>query len=235
MTARFGPDLLNGLPPTGRRYLRHAIAPGAAVAREVRLRTHFTMYLRETASTPNELRGRQELSFEAFRWQARTRYRGLPVRVTDDYGTGRGSVRVDLLSFLPLIRASGPDVSRSARGRLAAEAVWLPSALLPGSGAVWEQLGDDVARVERVIDGDPIALTLEIDGSGRLRRLGMERFGDVGVDSWQPIPYGVEVVEEGTFDGYTIPTRLVGGWWLGSPRYDPSRAGVFRISGASFG
>ena len=218
VTTRFEPDLLDGLPPTGRRYLRHAIAPGLAVARVARLRTHFTMFLRETAPRPNELRGRQELRFDAFLWRARTRYRGLPVRVTDDYRAGRGGVRVDLLGVLPLFRASGPEVSRSARGRLAAEAVWLPAALLPRSGAVWEQLGDDVARVERVIDGDSIALTLEIDGSGRLRRLSMERFGDVGVDSWQPIPYGMEVVEERTFEGYTIPTRLIGGWWLGTPR-----------------
>ena len=57
----------------------------------------------------------------------------------------------------------------------------------------------------------------------------MLRHGNVGVDSWQPIPYGVEVLADATFGGYTIPTRLRGGWWYGTERYDPAGASLLRV------
>lgn len=59
----------------------------------------------------------------------------------------------------------------------------------------------------------------------------MLRHGDVGVDSWQAIPFGVRVEEETTFDGDTLPTRLRGGWWYGTERYVPSEASVFEVVG----
>jgi hypothetical protein len=43
-----------------------------------------------------------------------------------------------LLGLLRLLHAQGPDVSRSAAGRAAAEAVWVPTALLPRFGVTWE-------------------------------------------------------------------------------------------------
>ena len=62
----------------------------------------------------------------------------------------------------------------------------------------------------------------------------MIRYGDVGVDTWQPIPYGFAVEDEQTFGGYTIPSLLHGGWWYGTDRYDAQGASRFRIHEASF-
>ena len=44
---------------------------------------------------------------------------------------------METLGLVPIIRAAGPDVARSAAGRAAAEAVWVPTALLPRYGAHW--------------------------------------------------------------------------------------------------
>ena len=62
----------------------------------------------------------------------------------------------------------------------------------------------------------------------------MERHGDVGVEWWGPIPYGFAVEEERTFEGYTIPTRVRGGWWYGTERYDVADASLFRVVDARF-
>jgi hypothetical protein len=159
----------------------------------------------------------------------------LPVRVEDHYAAGRGAVNVWALGILPVARARGLDVDRSARGRLAIEAIWLPSALLPGRGVAWEGISNDRARVTLTIDGEEIPLTLTVGEAGGLREVTMLRHGDVGVERWQPIPYGVEVEEEATFGGYTIPTRLWGGWWYGTERYDPAGASILGVLGASFG
>jgi hypothetical protein len=42
----FGADQVAGLPEAARRYLRHAIAPGARLASAVRLRMHGEIKLR---------------------------------------------------------------------------------------------------------------------------------------------------------------------------------------------
>lgn len=42
-----------------------------------------------------------------------------------------------LLGLLRVLHAQGPDISRSAAGRVAAEAVWVPTALLPRLGVTW--------------------------------------------------------------------------------------------------
>jgi hypothetical protein len=125
-------------------------------------------------------------------------------------------------------------VRLSARGRLAIESVWLPSALLPGEGVAWEGIASDRARVTLTLDGEAIPLTLTVGDDGRLRAVTMLRHGDHGVESWRPLPYGVEVDEETTFGGYTIPTRLRGGWRYGSERYDPAGAAILRVLDAEF-
>jgi hypothetical protein len=53
-----------------------------------------------------------------------------------------------LHGLIPVVRADGLDVRRSAQGRLAAEtAAWLPHALTPQMGARWTPVDDDRAIV----------------------------------------------------------------------------------------
>lgn len=231
---RFREEMVSGLPEPARRYLLHAIAPGTPLAGAVRLRTDFAMRLTEEADEPVDLAGYEVLAPpRGFVWRARARMGPLPACVRDSYAAGAGRVSVYALGLVPLVQSGGPDVSRSARGRLAIEVIWLPSALLPGEGVAWEEVSADKARVTLTIDGEAIPLTLTVGSDGGLREVTMRRYGDVGVDSWRPIPYGVEVEAEATFDGYTIPTRLRGGWWYGSERYDPAGASLLSVLDAA--
>lgn len=232
---RFTEERVSGLPGAARRYLLHAIAPGTPLAGAVRLDTDFAMRLTAHADKPVDLPGTEVLAPpRGLVWRARARIGPVPVRVGDHYAAGEGAVSVYALGLLPLVRATGPDVSRSARGRLAVEAIWLPSALLPGEDVEWEEVSEDQTRATLTIDGEPIPLTLTVGRDGSLREATMTRYGDVGVDSWCPIPYGVAAEAEATFNGYTIPTRLRGGWWYGTERYDPAKASVLAVVGATF-
>ena len=48
----------------------------------------------------------------------------------------------------------------------------------------------------------------------------MKRWGNLTADgAYQLIPYGMKIVAERMFDGYTIPTQFAGGWWYGTERY----------------
>ena len=64
----------------------------------------------------------------------------------DAYAGGEGRMRWKLWSVLPVARAGGPDVARSAAGRLAIESIFVPSALLPSAGVSWEPVDDATAR-----------------------------------------------------------------------------------------
>jgi hypothetical protein len=56
---------------------------------------------------------------------------------SDRYVDGNGGLDWKLLSLLTVAHAEGPDVARSAAGRSGAEAIWLPTALLPRFGGRW--------------------------------------------------------------------------------------------------
>ncbi|MEX0822043.1 MAG: hypothetical protein WD021_07845 [Rhodothermales bacterium] len=47
-------------------------------------------------------------------------------------------------------------------------------------------------------------------------------------------PYGFEVEEERTFGGYTIPSRIRGGWWYGTDRFRDEDAAEFNVLHAAY-
>lgn len=233
--ATFSEALVEGLPAPARRYFLHAIQPGTPLARSVQLRISGRMRPREGAGLV-DLTAQETLAPpRGFVWTARLKMGPVSLRVRDHYAHGEGAVTIHALGLVPVGRSTGPAVTRSSRHRLAGESVWLPPALLPGSGATWEAVDETHARVTLTVDGEPIALTLQVDEAGRLQEVTMARYGDVGVETWQLIPYGFAVEEEQTFDGYTIPSVLRGGWWYGTDRYDAAGASRFRIHEASIG
>lgn len=225
---------MNDLPAPARRYLSHAIAPATPPARSVWLRAAYRM-----RPKPNgrlfDLDSEETLTpFESFVWTARFRVGPIPFQVRDHYAAGAGDVRVRALGFLPVGGARGADVTRSSLHRLAIESVWLPSALLPGERARWQPIDDDRARVTLTVDGEDVPVVVTVEPSGRLREVVMERHGDVGVDSWRPIPYGFAVEEERVGDGYAVPWRLRGGWWYGTKRFRDDDAVVARVEEIRF-
>ena len=223
----FSPEMVEGLPPVAQRYLLHAIEPGTPLARWVEIEMR------------GEIRPAGEwMPFEAeqvlmpgrgFIWKARAKKGFVPLRVTDHYLAGGARVRVALFGLIPIVNASGPEVAKSAAGRLLGECVWLPSALLPQQGATWEEVDNFHARVTLGVDDLKTTLTLTVDGEGRLEEVVFPRWRDTEGDF---VPFGVAVEEERTFGGYTIPSKLRAGWWYGTDRYEE----FFRatIEGATF-
>jgi hypothetical protein len=152
-------------------------------------------------------------------WRARVRMLGLPVRGHDQIIDGRAEMRWRLLGLIPLVTAAGPDIDRSTAGRLAAELVWLPSALA-SPDVQWEDRGADRTRAAFEVQGHAMALELTLEPSGRLTSLALERWGSPDRGPFRALPFGGVVDAEGAFGGYTIPTRLRIGWYPGTPRFE---------------
>lgn len=63
---------------------------------------------------------------DEFVWAATVSMWGLPIVGADEYLGGKGAMRWKLLGLIPVAAAEGPDVSKSALGRMKAEqATWL--------------------------------------------------------------------------------------------------------------
>ncbi|MBD2433108.1 MULTISPECIES: DUF6920 family protein [Fischerella] len=216
----FTEDMVAGLPNPVQRYFLHAIAPGTPLASSVTLEMSGSFRLGEDKPwVPMQAKQRISL-LKGFVWKA-TIGRGLSQFVGADYyinGTGR--MRFSLWGLVPLVNAHTHDIARSSIGRLAGEFVWLPSALLPQQGVIWQAIDERTVQVSFVINDEPVTLTLVVDADGKILKLSLPRWGDKTEDSsWHYIPFGVEFQAEQKFGGFTIPSQMNAGWWFGTERY----------------
>ena len=230
---RFEPGMVVDLPEPARRSFLHAIRPGTPLVQSVRLT--MTGEMRLGPRQPwLRLRARQTFAPPAgFVWEANVGRGLMRFAGADTYANGQGRVVFRLWDLAPIVRASGPDASRAARERLAIESIWQPAALLPQRGVAWTSTGDRMARAVVTIDGEAIPLTLTVAGDGSLESTAMERWGDLTPDGrYAAIPFGVDVLAERTFGGYTVPSGVRVGWWYGTGhQFDFFHA---EISGAAY-
>jgi hypothetical protein len=155
-----------------------------------------------------------------FIWGATVRLLGVPiVRGFDRLVDGEGAMRWKLLGVIPVVTGSGPDITRSATGREEAESLWLLLVLVRRE-VRWTALDSRHAAV--TLSGRPDAAPVEfaIDSNGRLESVKMQRWGNPGGGAFRLVDFGGLMETEGTFGGYTIPTRVRVGWYFGSPRFE---------------
>ncbi len=214
---RFDAEALRDRPDGVRHYLTHAIADGATLAAAVRLRMHGEIKL----GGWRRFRAEQVIRRDrGMIWAATVRVMGLPVRGYDRLVDGAGAMRWWLLGLIPVVKASGPDVNRSAAGRLAAESVWLPSRLADPR-RTWTALDPRHVHVGLGLAGERSVLDLSLGGDGRVEGLRLPRWGRPGGGRHRYEDFGGFVEQEGTFQAYTIPTRMRIGWFVGTDRFEP--------------
>lgn len=203
-----------GLPEPVAGFFRAAIAPDTPLARAARLEMHGHIRL-----GPRWLpfRAREVLApLFGFVWPASVL--GL-LRGSDRCVDGQAAMDWRIAGR-SVIHADGPDVSRSAAGRGAAEGMWVPTALLPRFGVDWR--AEDASHVVAgyAIGDEHVENHLFLAPDGRVVRSYFERWGDPdGTGEWRRIPFGADVLGWATFDGVTIPAAGRVGWWYGSPRF----------------
>lgn len=215
-TRRFDPASIEQLPAAARSYLLHAIAPGAPLASAARLHMHGTMRLRGAWI---EFTATQVLRWDrGFVWRASTRMFGLPISGFDRLVDGEAEMRWKLLGVVPVVTASGPEIARSAAGRLHGEAMWLPTVLL-GPDVRWEPRDASHAGLVIHAHGEDSRLELTLDERGAPRSCKLPRWGDLGTGEFRYEDFGVIVEQERCFGGLTIPSRLRVGWYFDTPRF----------------
>lgn len=163
MSAGYSAAGLTGVPEVVRRYFGSALSDGQPLIRAARITQRGEFLLRPPRGFhPFTATEQFTARPPTFAWDARIRLApGLSVRVRDSFLDGRGSMRATLLRVLRLAAAEGtPEMAAGALHRFLAEAVWLPTALLPGCGLAWTMLDGDAARVS--LTEGPTTAQLEV-------------------------------------------------------------------------
>lgn len=218
---------LEGLPEPAQRHLRAAIPPGAVIARSVSLRMRGRIKIGRWLP----FRARQVLSpHRGFGWAARVA--GV-ISGWDRYIDGAGAMQWKLGGLVDLASGSGRDVSLSARGRVAAEAIWVPTALVPRCGVRWTSDGPDSATLHYELDGTPMTVTYRLDAHGRITSLVFDRWGDPdGTGTWGWHSFGGEIRDHRRSADVLIPGTGRVGWHFGTDRWPEGAFFEFTITGA---
>lgn len=209
------------IPDTARRYLEHAIRKDAPSVRTVRLRMHGEIKLKTWRSFGAD----EVLAWDRnMIWRARTSMNGLPISGFDRVAHGLGEQRWKLLGLFPVMTASGPDIARSGAGRVAGEAIWLPTILRDGAIA-WSAPDASHARASLAAFSERADLAMTVAPDGRLESVAYKRWGNPDGGLFRYESFGGVMEAEGAFQGYTIPTRMRMGWYFGTERFE--REGEF--------
>jgi hypothetical protein len=141
-------------------------------------------------------------------------------------------MRWRLLRLFPVLTAAGPDITRSARGRMAGEIALIPTAF---PTAAWTRSERPDTAVATWQFGDVTeSAELLVARSGRLAEIRVNRWGNPGGAPFGRYPFGVRVEAERRFGGITIPSVFRAGWWWGTERQHEGEFFRAEITGAVF-
>lgn len=210
----FDDDEIRDVPEPVRRFFRASIAQGTPLATAARLRIRGYIKLRRWVP----FRSTEVLApHRGFVWAA---HAAGVISGSDHYLDGAGRMQWKLGGLITVMQGSGPDVSRSAGGRAGAEAIWVPTSLLPRYGVAWSASDDHHIAASYEIDGIPIDARVEIDADGRVVSQRIDRWGDPDATGrWAWHPFGCDATEHRSSDGVTIPSRGRVGWFHGTERW----------------
>lgn len=207
----FSEGELQGLPAPVHRYFRASIASGTPLAQSARLRMHGAV---RVGKWWLPFRAEQILSpLHGYLWAARV---ARVVVGSDRYVDGDGAMEWKLLGRIKLMLAEGPDVSRSAAGRAGAEAVWVPTAMLPRFGVAWSARDPHHITARYPVDDLDLTLDYTLDHHARVRSIALDRWGAPDNNEQARLHRFVhERTRVSTFGGLTIPSAGRGGWFDG--------------------
>ncbi len=197
------------VPEPARRWLNHAIEPGTPLYRraeltmhgEIRLGRRWHPFVATEVITPDV----------GFVWAARAHIAGLPVVGYDAYAEGAGAMQWQLFG-LCVQSDFGSCVTLSAAGRLAAEAVLLPTSLVTAS---WHSGHDPDTAVYGHHTSGRLAhthVTIDVAPDGRLRSVSVGRWGNPTGHSFGRHPFAVTFDGEHRFGPLVIPDGIHASW-----------------------
>ena len=224
-------SMLEGLPEPVSTYFRRTLPDGQPFIATAELVQDAEFFV-GGAWRPLAAMQRFTTTPPGFVWDARIRMAPLvPVFVRDSYVNGAAAMRGTLLGVYPLVdQAGAPELDAGALVRYLAEAVWVPTALLPGSFVTWRPI-DHRSALATIADGRTrVSAQFRFDENGDVREIfAPDRFREVN-GAYVPTPWLVRCTEHDVHGGVRIPVRCEVEWQLQSGALPYWRGRITQIS-----
>jgi hypothetical protein len=151
-----------------------------------------------------------------FVWNARVRIAPLAyVRVRDALIEGEGSGQVGLFSaFTVSAAANTPEMNSGSLHRYLAEAVWYPTALLPGPNLRWTGIDETSALATLTDHGISVSLEFRFGGSGEVSGIYTPARWGTFPDGYKQVPWEGQFRGYQERDGVLVPTKGEVGWYV---------------------
>jgi hypothetical protein len=207
-----GAPALDALPPPVARYLRAVLParPGGVRFARVEQRGEFLARPGPNGWRPFTAVEHFSARPAGFVWDARVRMApGMTVRVRDSFVGGRGSMVASVMGVYPVVSVEGtPEIAAAALQRFLAEAVWIPTALLPGDGVSWSALDASSARATVTAGTTTVAVDFHFGADGLVVGIyTAARARDIGGGRSVSTPWQGRFSDYELLDGFRIPTR----------------------------
>ena len=152
---------------------------------------------------------RVDIQKHEFVWKARLG----PVRVTDQFVSGKGLLKVQLLGLFRLQEAKGPEIDEGEAQRYLTEMIWYPTAFVDPA----IQWGDQEAAAIKASlaygKGKTATATFHFGNDGLIHKITANRYRTVGM-AYELNQWEVSHLEYKDFKGITIPYKAWVCWKL---------------------
>lgn len=179
--APFDPGELDELPPPVVRWLTRAIPAGAALPRRAVVAQAGEFLVKDGRWARFTAVSYLAAVPPAFVWDAAIRMAPMvDVRVRDSYVAGTGTMHGAVEGLVTVVDRSGTrEMAIACLQRYLAEAVWMPSALLPRAGVAWTPIDDRTARATLADRGVTASVDFHFASDGDVVGISADRYRDV--------------------------------------------------------
>jgi hypothetical protein len=221
---------LNQLPPPVSRYLQHVLPEGQR--RIVRAdAVQAAEFFVNGAWKPLRATQRFSVGPPGFVWDARIEIAPLlQVHVRDAYVDGEGSMHASMLGLYTVTDQKGrSELDAGALQRYLGEALWIPTAFLPGSAITWAPAGERAA-VATITDGETsVSLEFRFDDRDEVAEMVGQRFAESN-GTYELRPWQVKCSDYEPHAGMLIPGFCEVAWLTGDARVPYWRGRVAQIA-----
>ncbi len=151
----------------------------------------------------------------------------LPITGRDRYWQGRGNMLIKLLSIVPVVDATGPEMNQGTLVRYLNEMMWFPSAAL-NEYVHWEAIDDTSARAIMEYQGISGSAVFYFNQRGEMTNMVADRYRSVD-DRFELAPWATPIQGYKEFSGTRIPYRGEGVWHLDSGDFSYIRVEITDI------
>jgi hypothetical protein len=206
------------LPAPVRQYFCFALQPGQAVIQHARIEQVGQFRMGGIDSKWSPFTAVQHITggLRGFVWAANIHAAPfISVRVSDSYIRGLATMRARVASLIPILNLSGTrELAAGALHRYLAEAVWMPTALLPSQGVEWEPIDERTARATLTDHGISVSLEFEFGESGEIVRSYTPDRGRAVNGAWVPTPSACHYSEYVSVGEMMVPRQGEAQWLL---------------------